>query len=198
MPAIFLSNRPGEVRPGTTGTAVPGYELRVVDGDGADVQPGTPGSLLVKGESIATGYWCRTDTTRKVFQGSGCAPATPMWWTRTATTPASAGRATCSSGGIWVSPSEVEARLLEHPAVSMVAVVGLPDADGLDKPIAAVVLQEGTTAEPAELIDFCRAGLASFKRPREVLIVDKLPTTPTGKLRRFAVRELAATLLNTR
>ncbi|NKZ06811.1 benzoate-CoA ligase family protein [Actinomadura latina] len=194
---IFLSNRPGEVRPGTTGTAVPGYELRIVDGDGADVEPGTPGSLLVKGESIATGYWCRTDTTRKVFQGE---------WLRTGDTYVmdEDGYYTClgrtgdmlKAGGIWVSPAEVEGRLLEHPAVAMVAVVGLPDADGLDKPVAAVVLKEGATAEPAELIGFCRAGLASFKRPREVLIVDKLPTTPTGKLRRFAVRELAATLLN--
>ncbi|MEU5990187.1 benzoate-CoA ligase family protein [Spirillospora sp. NPDC047418] len=195
---IFLSNRPGEVRPGTTGTAVPGYELRIVDADGADVEPGTPGSLLVKGESIATGYWCRTDTTRKVFQGE---------WLRTGDTYVrdEDGYYTClgrtgdmlKAGGIWVSPSEVEARLLEHPAVAMAAVVGLPDADGLDKPVAAVVLKEGAAAEPAELIGFCRAGLASFKRPREVLIVDKLPTTPTGKLRRFAVRELAATLLDT-
>ncbi|MEU8801556.1 benzoate-CoA ligase family protein [Spirillospora sp. NPDC048819] len=194
---IFLSNRPGRVRPGTTGTAVPGYELRVVDADGADVEPGTPGSLLVKGESIATGYWCRTDTTRQVFQGE---------WLRTGDTYVvdDDGYYTClgrtgdmlKAGGIWVSPAEVEGRLLEHPAVSMAAVVGLPDADGLDKPVACVVLKEGTSAEPGELIDFCRAGLASYKRPREVLIVDKLPTTPTGKLRRFAVRELAATLLN--
>lgn len=196
---IFLSNRPGEVRPGTTGTAVPGYELRIVDADGNEVAPGTPGSLLVKGESIATGYWCRTDTTRKVFQGE---------WLRTGDTYVrdADGYYTClgrtgdmlKAGGIWVSPAEVEGRLLEHPAVAMVAVVGLPDADGLDKPVAAVVLKEGAAAEPAELIDFCRAGLASFKRPREVLIVDKLPTTPTGKLRRFAVREMAATLLNAR
>ncbi|MFG2016117.1 benzoate-CoA ligase family protein [Actinomadura geliboluensis] len=193
---IFLSNRPGQVRPGTTGTAVPGYELRVVDDDGADVRPGTPGSLLVKGESIATGYWCRTDTTRKVFQGE---------WLRTGDTYVvdEDGYYTClgrtgdmlKAGGIWVSPAEVEARLLEHPAVAMAAVVGLPDADGLDKPVAAVVLKEGAVAEPAELIGFCRAGLASFKRPREVLVVDKLPTTPTGKLRRFAVRDLAAALL---
>jgi acyl-coenzyme A synthetase/AMP-(fatty) acid ligase len=100
------------------------------------------------------------------------------------------------SGGIWVSPAEVEAHLLQHPAVALAAVVGLPDADGLDKPIACVVLEPGATAEPAELVAFCREGLAAFKRPREVLIVDKLPTTATGKLRRFAVRDLAATLLN--
>ena len=193
---IFLSNRPGEVRPGTTGTAVPGYELRIVDDDGTEVKPGTPGSLLVKGESIATGYWCRTGTTRQVFQGE---------WLRTGDTYVmdEDGYYTClgrtgdmlKAGGIWVSPAEVEARLLEHEAVSMVAVVGLPDADGLDKPVACVVLKEGAAAGPAELIAFCREGLAAFKRPREVLIVDTLPTTPTGKLRRFAVRELATTLL---
>ncbi|MGI5200086.1 benzoate-CoA ligase family protein [Spirillospora sp. CA-108201] len=193
---IFLSNRPGRVRPGTTGTAVPGYELRVVDAAGADVRPGTPGSLLVKGESIATGYWCRTAATRQVFQGE---------WLRTGDTYVvdEDGYYTClgrtgdmlKAGGIWVSPAEVEGRLLEHPAVAMAAVVGLPDADGLDKPVACVVLKEGAAAEPDELIAFCRSGLAAFKRPREVLVVDGLPTTPTGKLRRFAVRELASALL---
>jgi len=195
---IFLSNRPGEVRPGTTGVPVPGYELRLVDGDGRDVEPGRPGSLLVKGASIATGYWCRTDATRQVFQGE---------WLRTGDTYVmdDLGYYTCLGrtgdmlkvGGIWVSPAEVEARLLEHPAVAMAAVVGMPDADGLDKPVACVVPAEGATAGAEELIAFCRAGLASFKRPREVLFVDELPTTPTGKLRRFAVRELAANMLQT-
>jgi benzoate-CoA ligase family protein len=193
---IFISNRPGQVRPGTTGTPVPGYDLRLVDGTGRDVEPGSPGSLLVRGESIATGYWCRTDATRRVFEGE---------WLRTGDTYVedADGYYTClgrtndmlKAGGIWVSPTEVEARLLEHPAVTLAAVVGLPDQDGLDKPIACVVLQEGTSTTPAELIEFCRAELAAFKRPREVLIVDKLPTTATGKLQRFAVREFAAALL---
>ncbi|MEU5878628.1 benzoate-CoA ligase family protein [Spirillospora sp. NPDC047279] len=196
---IFLSNRPGKVRPGTTGRPVTGYEVRVVDSAGGDVEPGTPGSLLVRGESLATGYWCRTDTTRHVFEGR---------WLRTGDTYVADedGYYTClgrtndmlKAGGIWVSPTEVEARLLEHPAVTLAAVVGLPDADGLDKPVACVVLEEGTAATPDELITFCRAGLASFKRPREVLIVDKLPTTATGKLQRFAVREFAASLLAAR
>lgn len=195
---IFLSNRPGEVRPGTTGVPVPGYELRVVDDGGRDVEPGTPGSLLVKGASIATGYWCRTDVTRRVFQGE---------WLHTGDTYVVDGDGyyTCLGrtndmlkvGGIWVSPAEVEARLLEHPAVALAAVVGLPDADGLDKPVACVVPAEGAAVDAAELIAFCRAGLASFKRPREVLVVDELPTTPTGKLRRFAVRDLAAEMLQT-
>ncbi|MGI8331982.1 benzoate-CoA ligase family protein [Actinomadura scrupuli] len=193
---IFISNRPGQVRPGTTGRPVPGYRLRLVDGAGQDVPTGSPGSLLVKGESIATGYWCRTDTTRRVFEGE---------WLRTGDTYVADDEDyyTClgrtndmiKAGGIWVSPTEVEARLLEHPAVVLAAVVGLPDGDGLDKPIACVVLRDGSGATPAELIEFCRAGLAAFKRPRDVLIVDKLPTTATGKLRRFAVREFAAGLL---
>ncbi|MBA9002687.1 benzoate-CoA ligase family protein [Thermomonospora cellulosilytica] len=196
---IFLSNRPGQVRPGTTGTPVPGYELRLVDENGRDVAPGTPGSLLVKGESIATGYWARTAATRQVFQGE---------WLRTGDTYVrdADGYYTClgrtgdmlKAGGIWVSPAEVEARLLEHPSVAMAAVVGVPDGDGLDKPVACVVPVDGAVVNPAELIEFCRAGLASFKRPREVLVVDKLPTTATGKLQRHVVRERAAALLAAR
>ncbi|WP_216865953.1 benzoate-CoA ligase family protein [Streptomyces bathyalis] len=190
---IFLSNRPGLSRPGTTGTAVDGYELRVVDGEGRDCAAGEPGSLLVKGESIATGYWCRTSVTRQVFQGE---------WLHTGDTYVvdDDGYYTClgrtgdmlKAGGIWVAPSEVEARLLQHPAVSMAAVVGLPDEDGIDKPVACTVLADGAQAGPQELIEFCRDGLAAFKRPREVLVVDELPTTASGKLRRHAVRELAA------
>ncbi|WP_314174251.1 benzoate-CoA ligase family protein [Streptomyces winkii] len=193
---IFLSNRPGRSRPGTTGTAVDGYELRVVDGEGRDVPPGEPGSLLVKGESIATGYWCRTSVTRRVFQGE---------WLHTGDTYVvdDDGYYTClgrtgemlKAGGIWVAPSEVEARLLQHPAVSQAAVVGLPDEDGIDKPVACTVLADGAHVRPEELIDFCRDGLAAFKRPREVLVVDELPTTASGKLRRHAVRDLAAALL---
>jgi benzoate-CoA ligase family protein len=193
---IFISNRAGEVRPGTTGRPVPGYDVRLVDGAGADVPSGTPGSLLIRGESIATGYWCRTDTTRRVFEGR---------WLRTGDTYVADadGYYTClgrtndmlKAGGIWVSPTEVEARLLQHPAVALAAVVGLPDQDGLEKPVACVVLEAGAAADPAELIDFCRTGLAAFKRPREVLIVDELPTTATGKLQRFAVRDFAAAML---
>jgi benzoate-CoA ligase len=92
------------------------------------------------------------------------------------------------AGGIWVSPSEVEARLLEHPDVVEVAVVGLRDADGLDKPVAAVVARPGATVREDELVEFCRAGLAAFKRPRRVIVVDSLPKTATGKLQRYRVR----------
>lgn len=190
---IFLSNRQGAVRAGTTGTPVPGYELRISDDEGREVADDQPGTLFVRGASIATGYWCRTDASRQVFQGE---------WLRTGDTyvRSADGYYTCLGrtddmikvGGIWVSPTEVEARLLEHPAVAQAAVVGLPDEDGLDKPVACVVPVEGARVDADELISFCRAGLAAFKRPRRVLLVDSLPTTATGKLRRFAVRRLAA------
>jgi benzoate-CoA ligase len=92
------------------------------------------------------------------------------------------------AGGIWVSPSEVEARLLEHPDVLEVAVVAVPDASGLDKPVAAAVVRAGSGVNEAQLVEFCRAGLAAFKRPRRVVLVDSLPKTATGKLQRYLVR----------
>jgi acyl-coenzyme A synthetase/AMP-(fatty) acid ligase len=189
----LVSNAPGDVGPGTSGL-VPGYQVEIRDEAGALVTPGTPGSLFVRGESIATGYWCRTATTRRVFQGE---------WLATGDTYVEGpdGRFTClgrstdmiKAGGMWVTPSEVEARLLEHPAVQEAAVVGVTDADGLEKPIACVVPVPGATVSGGELIEFPPGGLAHLKQPRAVLVVDTLPRTATGKLQRFRVRELAAT-----
>jgi acyl-coenzyme A synthetase/AMP-(fatty) acid ligase len=189
---IFLSNRPGDIRPGTTGRPVPGYELALRAKDGTPVPDGEPGDLFVRGASTATGYWCRVATTRSVFQGD---------WLRTGDvyTRSADGYYTClgrsddmlKAGGIWVSPAEVESRLVEHPTVAQAAVVGVPDEHGIDKPIAYVVPTTGATVDQDELIAFARAGLASFKRPRRVFVVDDLPRTATGKLRRFAVRNLA-------
>jgi benzoate-CoA ligase family protein len=189
---IFISNRPGRVRAGTSGEVVAGYEARIQDDDGAPVPPGTPGHLYVRGSSAATGYWCRMEVTRRVFQGP---------WVRTGDTYvrspdgyyASMGRTDdiIKAGGIWVSPTEVEERLRQHPDVNLVVVVSLPDADGLDKPVACVVLAPGSTTTADELVAFCREGLAAFKRPRHVLVFDELPTTATGKLQRFRIRELA-------
>jgi benzoate-CoA ligase family protein len=189
---IFISNRPGRVRPGTSGELVAGYEARIQDDDGQPVPDGTPGHLYVRGSSAATGYWCRTEVTRRVFHGP---------WVRTGDTYvrsedgyfASMGRTDdiIKAGGIWVSPTEVEERLRQHPAVSLVVVVSLPDSDGLDKPVACVLVRPGASATPEELVAFCREGLAAFKRPRHVLVFDELPTTATGKLQRFRIRELA-------
>jgi benzoate-CoA ligase family protein len=194
---IFISNRLGRTRPGTTGEVVRGYQAKIVDDDGVPVGDGTPGHLYVRGSSAATGYWCRTEVTRQVFQGH---------WVRTGDTYVrdaegffhSLGRTDdiIKAGGIWVSPTEVEDRLRQHSDVSQVVVVSLPDADGLDKPVACVVLSPGSATVPADLVAFCRDGLAAFKRPRHVLVFDELPQTATGKLQRFRIRELALAQLS--
>ncbi|MGN9842495.1 benzoate-CoA ligase family protein [Nonomuraea sp. H19] len=188
---IFLSNRPGEIRPGTTGRPVPGYDIELRDADGTPVPDGQPGSLHVRGESIALGYWRRTDASRAVFAGE---------WLNTGDTYVRSpdGFYTCmgrsndllKAGGIWVSPTEVESRLLEHPSVEEAAVVGMADEHGLDKPVACVVVKGEVTAD--ELIQWCREGLAAFKRPRQVIFLDRLPKTATGKIQRFKIRELLA------
>jgi benzoate-CoA ligase family protein len=193
---IFISNRPGAVRPGTSGTVVPGYEARLVDDQGEPVADGQPGRLLVRGDSIATGYWCRVATTRQVFAGE---------WLRTGDTYVRSedGFYTClgrtndmiKAGGIWVSPTEVEARIVQHQSVAECAVVGHRDADGLEEVVACVVPMPGRAVDGDELIAFCREGLASFKRPRQVLVLEGLPKTATGKIQRVVVRDIAAEAL---
>ena len=193
---IFLSNRPGEVRAGTTGVAVPGYDLRILDDDGRPAERGTPGTLFVRGASTATGYWSRYDASRQVFQGE---------WLRTGDTYvqdadgyyACLGRTgdMLKASGMWVSPAEVEARLLRHEAVAQAVVVAAADVDGLEKPVAYVIRAPGTDPTEDQLIDFCRAALPSFKRPRKVVFVDSYPTTATGKIRRVELRAMAATVL---
>jgi benzoate-CoA ligase family protein len=194
---IFLSNRPGRVRPGTTGEVVPGYELRIEDPAGQPVADGEPGSLHVKGDSVAAGYWCRSAVTRRVFRGE---------WLRTGDIYArdADGYYTCLGrsddvlkvSGMWVSPTEVETRLRAHPDVQQAVVVSGPDADGLDKPVACVVTRPGAEPKAEELIEFCRAGLSSFKRPRHVLFLDQFPLTATGKVQRFRLREHAIEVLS--
>jgi acyl-coenzyme A synthetase/AMP-(fatty) acid ligase len=184
------------VRPGTTGVAVPGYDLRILDDDGSPVEPGTPGTLYVRGASTATGYWSRYDASRQVFAGE---------WLRTGDTYVqdAEGFYIClgrtgdmlKASGIWVSPAEVEARLLSHEAVAQAIVVAAHDSDGLEKPVAYVIRRPGAEVDEDELIAFCRAGLPSFKRPRKIVFVDSYPTTATGKVRRVELRAMAATVL---
>jgi benzoate-CoA ligase family protein len=195
---IFLSNRPGAVRPGTTGVAVPGYDLKLVDEETGREVPdaGVPGTLFVRGASTATGYWARYDASRLVFQGE---------WLRTGDTYVrhADGYYEClgrtgdmiKASGIWVSPMEVEARLLAHPAVAQAVVVAALDADSLEKPVAYVILAPGASATQHELIEHCREGLPSFKRPRAVVFTDGFPTTATGKIRRVELRTMAANVL---
>ena len=189
---IFLSNRAGQVRPGSTGVAVPGYDLKIVDDDGLEVPAGTPGTLLVRGASAATGYWSRYHASRLVFQGE---------WLRTGDTYVldADGYYTClgrtsdmlKASGMWVAPAEVEARLHAHQAVADAVVVAALDADGLEKPVAFVILRPGQIATETELIEFCREGLPSFKRPRRIVFVGEYPTTATGKVRRVELRRMS-------
>jgi benzoate-CoA ligase len=194
---IFISNVPGKVVPGSSGFPVPGYEVQLRRPDGSVIEDaGEPGMLYVAGESLCTGYWCRTSVNRAVFHGE---------WMRTGDqyVRGEDGSWTCLGraddvlkvGGIWVSPTEVETRLLEHPALAEAVVIGVPDEDGLDKPVAYVVARPGATVDPDEVVAFCRAGLAAFKRPRLVVQVDELPRTATGKIQRYRLREQAAATL---
>ncbi|MCE0767684.1 benzoate-CoA ligase family protein [Pseudonocardia kujensis] len=188
---IFISNRPGAVVPGSSGFPVPGYEIELRRTDGTVITgTGESGMLWISGDSICTGYWCRTAVNRQVFQGE---------WMRTGDQYVrnDDGSLTCLGrtddvlkvGGIWVAPAEVESRLLEHPALAEAVVVGIPDADGLDKPVAYVVPRPGAVVDPDEVVAFCKAGLASFKRPRSVVVVEELPKTATGKVQRYRLRQ---------
>jgi 4-hydroxybenzoate-CoA ligase len=192
---IFLSNAPGAVRYGTTGRPVPGYEVRVVGPDGQDVPDGAAGELIVRGPSAAEGYWNQRGKSRHTFRGD---------WTWTGDTYVREvdgtyryqGRADdmMKVGGIWVSPFEVEAALVAHPAVLEAAVVGQADADGLTKPKAFLVLRPGFAGLDAErLREELKAEVQSrigvWKYPRWIEVVDSLPKTATGKIQRYKLRE---------
>jgi benzoate-CoA ligase family protein len=188
---IYISNRRGEVRAGTSGRPVGGYRVRVEDDEGNEVPVGTPGHLSVAGASLATGYWCKTDATRERFRGE--------WFVTGDMYERSAdgcytylGRADdmLKVAGEWVSPTEVEGVLAEHPDVLEAAVVGEP-VEGLTRPVAYVVAAPERILDEDELLEFCRARLAGYKRPRRVVVVDGLPKTVTGKIQRALVRELA-------
>jgi benzoate-CoA ligase len=189
---IFLSNRPGDVSYGTTGRAVPGYDLRIVDDDGRPVARGEVGELQIKGPTAAAMYWNNRARTRATFQGE---------WTRSGdkyTENADgyfvyAGRSDdmLKVSGIYVSPIEVESALISHSAVLEAAVVGREDEDKLVKPAAYVVLKPGQQKSDAlaeDLKQFVKSQLAPYKYPRWVLFVDELPKTATGKIQRFKLR----------
>ncbi|WP_332815519.1 benzoate-CoA ligase family protein [Ramlibacter sp.] len=189
---IFLSNRPGEVRYGTTGKPVPGYEVRIVGDEGQDCGVGEIGELQIRGPSAALMYWNNRAKTKATFCGE---------WTR------SGDKYTCDAdgyytyggrsddmlkvGGIYVSPFEVEASLMTHPAVLEAAVIGVADSDQLVKPKAYVVLKPGQKADAGELQQHVKGQLAPYKYPRWVAFVNELPKTATGKIQRFKLRQLA-------
>jgi len=188
----FIATRPGRARRGTVGEVVPGFEARIVDDDGNEVAAGTVGHLLVKGPTTAPYYWNRADRTRTTMLGE---------WLRTGDMFSRdpdghfrfAGRADdmLKVAGQWVSPTEVEARLVEHPLVLEAAVVGRPDASGLTQARACVVLRNGSVGSPAleaALREWLREGLAHHKVPRVLEFVAELPKTETGKIQRFRLR----------
>ena len=193
---IFLSNRPDALRYGTSGIAVPGYDLRVVDEHDAETAEGEIGELLVRGPSAAEGYWNQREKSRRTFQGE---------WTRTGDKYIREqggfyryqGRTDdmFKVSGIWVSPFEVETALIAHPAVLEAAVVARPDADGLLKPMAFLVLKPGHHPDAAllqALKEEVKTRAGAWKYPRWIEIVDELPKTATGKIQRFILRESVA------
>lgn len=188
---IFLSNTPGDVEYGTSGIAVPGYELRLVDELGNEVEAGGIGELLVHGPSAADNYWNQRQKSRITFEGQ---------WTRTGDKYERRidGRLVyCGRtddmfkvSGIWVSPFEVEQALVSHSSVLEAAVVARRDGDGLEKPAAYVVLKAGASADGlAEVLkDLVKHKIGKWKYPRWVEVVEELPKTATGKIQRFKLR----------
>jgi benzoate-CoA ligase family protein len=189
---MCLSNRPGAARPGSSGRPVPGYEAAIVDDAGRPVPPGEIGNLRVRGDSIMDRYWNQPEKTRQTLQGEWLLTGDKyyqdgegyFWY---------CGRSDdmLKVGGRWVSPVEVEATLIAHPAVLESAVVGHEGDDGLVKAKAFVVLKEPARAPAdlaAELQAFVKEKIAPYKAPRWIEFVESLPKTATGKIQRFRLR----------
>jgi benzoate-CoA ligase family protein len=189
---MFTSNRPGAIRPGSSGLIVPGYAGAILDEKKVPVPQGETGDLWISGDSICAAYWNQHEKTKATIHGDWIRTgdryyqdAAGFYW--------HAGRSDdmLKVGGQWVSPIEVETALLAHDAVHECAVVGREDGDGLIKPMAFVVLRGGREPSPAvaqELQQFVRETLAEYKRPRWVEFLPELPRTPTGKVQRFKLR----------
>jgi benzoate-CoA ligase family protein len=188
---MFVSNRPGRSVPGTSGTPVPGYEVELRDADGTRVASGEAGDLWVAGESVTTGYWNRTAQNRAVLHGRFIATG-DRYVVDDDGNYAYLGRGDdmLKVGGIWVSPAEVEACIMEMPDVVQAAVVGADAGDGLVKPRAFVVPSSDADRDrlPEKIQAHVREHLAPYKYPRWVELVDELPTTATGKVKRYVLR----------
>ena len=190
---IFLSNRPGDVRYGTTGWPVPGYTLELRGDDGQPVPDGEPGDLYIAGPSAALLYWGNRARTRETFQG-GWTKSGDKYVRNPDGTYTYGGRSDdmLKVSGVYVSPFEVEATLMLHPAVLEAAVIGVPDRDGLTKTKAFVVLRAGGAVTEAELKAFVKDRLAPYNYPRQIAFVEDLPKTATGKIQRYKLREREA------
>ena len=187
---IFLSNLPGKVHYGTTGWPVPGYQLELRGEHGEPVPDGEPGDLYIAGPSAAMMYWGNRSKTRETFQG-GWTKSGDKYVRNPDGSYTYGGRSDdmLKVSGIYVSPFEVEATLVQHPAVLEAAVIGKQDADGLTKTKAYVVLKAGQAASEEELKAFVKDRLAPYKYPRYFEFVSELPKTATGKIQRYKLRE---------
>jgi benzoate-CoA ligase family protein len=193
---MVISNRPGEVRPGSSGKIIPGYESKLVDNDGGFVAPGEIGNLLIKGNSTCSGYWNQHEKTRDTFEGHWFRTGDKyyqdedgyFWYV---------GRADdlFKVNGRWLSPAEVESALIAHPAIREAAVIARDDENNLTKPAAYVVVNQSYPPNDElvrELQDWVAQRIGAYKRPRWIKFVSDLPKTATGKLQRFKLREFQA------
>jgi 4-hydroxybenzoate-CoA ligase len=193
---IFISNTPDDIRYGTSGKPVPGYEARIIDEHERPARHGEAGELVVRGDSAADGYWNQRAKSRRTFQGE---------WTYTGDTYVRdedgyyrfQGRSDemLKVSGVWVSPFEVEEALISHPAVLEAAVIGRQDKDGLVKPKAFVILQENARDDAPDVLiaalqTHVKDRIGVWKYPRWIELVESLPKTATGKIQRFRLREV--------
>jgi benzoate-CoA ligase family protein len=193
---MFIANRPGAVRPGASGQILPGYEARIVDEAGQTVADGETGNLMIKGDSVCSCYWNQHEKTKETIQGHWLRTGDKYyrdsdgyyWYV---------GRSDdmLKVKGMWVSPIEIEAALIEHPAIQEAAVVGYADGNQLVKPAAFVVLKTGQ--ESAEAISesirtYLSSRLAPHKCPQRINFVPELPKTATGKIQRYKLRQISS------
>ena len=193
---MVIANRPGEAKPGSSGKIIPGYEARLVDENGNDVGTNKIGDLLIKGDSTCAGYWNKHERTKVAFVGEWFCTgdkyyqdAEGYFWY--------AGRANdlFKVNGLWLSPAEVESALIASPAVREAAVVAGEDKDGLIKPAAYVVLNDGFAPSEQlarELQELVRQKIGGYKQPQWIEFLPEIPKTATGKLQRFKLREMQA------
>jgi acyl-coenzyme A synthetase/AMP-(fatty) acid ligase len=189
---IFVSNRPGSVRPGTIGQAVPGFEVRVCDEEGDELAAGETGYLRVRGGARAIAYWQNMEKTESGFRGEWYVSGDLV--SRDADgyfTYHGRGDEMLKVAGKWLAPAELEGCLLQHPGVAEAAVVGVRDESGLVKPVAYVVPRGRRDGMDDELRSFVDARLEPYKRPRRIVFVDALPRTHLGKVDRGRLRQPA-------
>jgi benzoate-CoA ligase len=189
---IYISPRPGQVKPGSTGWPCPGYEVKIIDEEGNALPRGDMGVLLVKGESSTTGFWNKKAKTRKQCQGEWF-NTEDLWYVDEEGYYWYSGRAddAFKTRGEWVMPVEVENVIIKHPEVLESAVIGVKDKEGLEKPMAFVVLKNGKELADGldeKLKEHIRKELPGYKVPSWIRFVPELPKTATGKFQRFKLR----------